>query len=140
VLLTGGLALTISGCSSDDETSADSTAPTTAPTTSQAANSTGDATETTSAPSDTTPADSSADLTLEGFEFSPAELTATPGQKLSVVNNDGSPHTVTLLDTSVDVEVSAGGSGEVVAPSEPGAYSMICEFHDSMTGTLTVSS
>jgi plastocyanin len=62
-----------------------------------------------------------------------------PGRKITVVNQDRAPHTVTARDNSFDTGTIAGGQrAEITAPSSPGTYPYICAIHPSMTGTLLV--
>jgi len=74
-------------------------------------------------------------LVIEGFAFSP--VTVQRGATVTVVNRDAMQHTVTGagFDTGV---IEAGGTATLVAPSEPGTYTLSCGIHPSMTGTLTV--
>lgn len=132
VIVTGGLALTISACGSDDESS-DTTTPSEA--TVDGADTTVAATDTTVGSSD----DSTAKVMLVGFAFTPSDIEATPGEVFTVSNDDPSPHTFTLPGTTVNVEVPSGSSATVTAPTEAGTYQLICEFHGPMTGTLTVT-
>jgi plastocyanin len=64
----------------------------------------------------------------------------SPGQQVTVVNNDDSAHTVTSdADNLFDVRISGGGGTETfAAPTTPGTYPFHCKYHASMHGTLTV--
>jgi plastocyanin len=78
-----------------------------------------------------------AQLTIAGFEFS--SVTVAPGATVTVVNQDGFPHTVTAEDGSFDSgTVDGGTTGSFVAPATPGTYQFLCNFHPQMSGTLTV--
>ena len=123
LVLASGLLFGLGACSDDDED---------------------DATDDTEAPADDgatddteAPAEGGDGITIADFTFSGA--TAEAGGTVSVVNEDGTTHTVTSDDDAFD-EVSLGGgeSGELTAPSEPGDYPFHCEIHRNMTGTLTV--
>ncbi|MFE1788719.1 cupredoxin family copper-binding protein [Streptomyces sp. NPDC059525] len=80
-------------------------------------------------------------IVIENFTFSPADLQVRPGEKVTVVNRDSAPHTVTAtggqtFDTGT---ISAGATATFTAPSAPGAYPYLCTIHPNMKGTLTVA-
>ncbi len=76
---------------------------------------------------------------ISNFAYGPASLTVAPGAKITVMNKDQAPHTVTANDKSFDTGTIAGGQqGEMTAPSKPGSYPYICTIHQYMTGTLIV--
>jgi plastocyanin len=78
-------------------------------------------------------------IVMKSFTFTPASLTVAPGAKITVVNQDQAPHTVTANDKSFDSgNISSGQRGEVTAPTKPGSYPYICTIHQYMTGTLIV--
>jgi plastocyanin len=78
-------------------------------------------------------------IVMKSFAYTPASLTVAPGTKLTVVNEDQAPHTVTANDKSFDSGTISGGQrGEVTAPTKPGSYPYICTIHQYMTGTLIV--
>ncbi|MCA1694702.1 MAG: cupredoxin domain-containing protein [Actinobacteria bacterium] len=66
-------------------------------------------------------------------------MVAAPGKKITVINQDRAPHTLTARDKSFDTGTIAGGQrGEITAPSSPGTYPYLCSIHPTMTGTLIV--
>jgi plastocyanin len=78
-------------------------------------------------------------IVIKNFTFVPASLTVAPGTKITVINDDQAPHTVTANDKSFDSGIIHGGQrGEVTAPTKPGSYPYICTIHQYMTGTLIV--
>ncbi|MEN8651674.1 cupredoxin family copper-binding protein [Streptomyces sp. 21So2-11] len=78
-------------------------------------------------------------ITIKNFTFTPAELTVSPGTKVTVVNNDSTPHTVTASDKAFDTAtIAAGKTATFTAPSRAGAYAYICSIHQYMTGLLKV--
>jgi plastocyanin len=78
-------------------------------------------------------------VVIKNFAFGPATMTVAPGTKITVVNQDRAPHTVTAVNKSFDTGTIAGGkSGQITAPSTPGTYPYICTIHPSMAGTLIV--
>jgi plastocyanin len=78
-------------------------------------------------------------VVIKNFAFGPATMVVPPGTKITVVNQDKAPHTITAANKSFDTGTIAGGkSGTFTAPSTPGTYPYVCTMHPSMTGTLTV--
>jgi plastocyanin len=80
--------------------------------------------------------------------YDPAELTASAGAEVSVVNQDNVPHTVTsgtgnndpdkgsIFDTSI---INGGESGTIsLAEVDPGTYDYFCIVHEYMKGVLVV--
>lgn len=79
-------------------------------------------------------------IVIKDFRFEPADLTVAPGAKVSVVNEDSTPHTVTAqaanaFDTGT---IEGGETATFTAPPTAGTYRYLCGIHPSMTGTLTV--
>ena len=78
-------------------------------------------------------------IEIKNFTYMPTPLTVAPGTKITVINQDRAPHTVTADDKSFDSGTISGGQrGEVTAPSKPGSHSYICTIHQYMKGTLIV--
>ena len=78
-------------------------------------------------------------IVIKNFTFMPASLTVAPGTKITVINQDQAPHTVTAGDKSFDSRTISGGQrGEITAPTKPGSYPYICTIHQNMKGTLIV--
>jgi plastocyanin len=78
-----------------------------------------------------------ADLTIVDFSFSPAELSVTEGQTISVTNIGENSHTFTTDDGAVDETIGAGDTVEVTLTGvASGGFH--CRFHSQMTGALTV--
>ena len=78
-------------------------------------------------------------ITIEGFAFSPADLTAAVGDTITVTNNDGAPHTLTADDGSFDTgRLNRGESAEITL-SAAGSFPYKCAFHPNMRGTITVA-
>ncbi|MDJ0463836.1 cupredoxin domain-containing protein [Streptomyces sp. H27-C3] len=87
-----------------------------------------------------TTASTSMTVTIKDFKFSPARITVAPGQKITVINQDSSPHTLTAeegkeFDTG---NLAKGKRATITAPRTKGEYAFLCSIHPSMTGTLTV--
>ena len=78
-------------------------------------------------------------ITIKNFAYVPPSLTVAPGTKITVVNEDEAPHTVTATNHAFDSGIIQGGQrGEVTAPTTPGSYPYICTIHPFMKGTLIV--
>lgn len=78
-------------------------------------------------------------VVIKNFAFGPVSLAVTSGTKITVVNQDRAPYTMTARDKSFDTGTITGGQrGEITAPSSPGTYPYLCIIHPSMTGTLIV--
>jgi plastocyanin len=83
----------------------------------------------------------SATITIQNFSFSPAKVTVTPGEKVTVTNKDSVAHTVTANDKKFNTgDIEPGKTVTFTAPSSPGSYPYICTIHQYMTGMLTVKS
>jgi plastocyanin len=129
----------LGACSSESTSSATPTtvAPTVAPAETAAPDT---AAPDTAAPDTAAPVDSAAPaggvtLTIQDFAFSPATVAA--GQPLTITNADDFPHTVTDSGGAFAVRVS-GGASDTVTIDAPGTYSIVCEIHPSMAGTIVV--
>jgi plastocyanin len=85
------------------------------------------------------PADPTSTITLLDNEYSPADPVITSGE-LQLVNDGASPHTFTVEDEQIDVEVEAGAQATETIDLAPGTYTLFCEFHrgQGMETTLTV--
>jgi|SRR2546423_15398074 plastocyanin len=78
-------------------------------------------------------------VVIKNFAFGPATMVVPPGTKITVVNQDKAPHTMTAVNKSFDTGTIAGGQhGVLTAPSTPGTYPYVCAMHPSMTGSLIV--
>jgi plastocyanin len=81
----------------------------------------------------------SATITIQNFSFSPAKVTVTPGERVTVTNKDAVAHTVTANDKKFNTgDIEPGKTVTFTAPSSPGSYPYICTIHQYMTGMLTV--
>ena len=80
---------------------------------------------------------SSGGITIKDLVFTSTPVKA--GDTVTIQNNDTVAHTVTSDDgTSFDVQVDAGKSATLTAPSKAGSYKYHCKIHSQMHGTLTV--
>jgi plastocyanin len=80
-----------------------------------------------------------ADITISNFSFSPSSFSAKAGQKVNVLNNDPTQHSLISDDGTFDTGLlSSGQQGSFTAPAKPGTYQYHCSIHTTMTGTLIV--
>ncbi len=92
-----------------------------------------------SAPS---PPAASADVTMidiKDFKFVPAVGRVEVGQKITVTNQDRAPHTLTAIDKSVDSKNLDKGESYTFTVEKAGEFPYICDIHQYMEGSLTVS-
>ncbi len=81
---------------------------------------------------------SGASVTIQGFAFSPADLTVAKGATVTWTNQDSVPHTVKFGDGTVSPTLNKGESYSRTF-SDAGEFSYICGIHPSMTGKVKVS-
>ena len=87
----------------------------------------------------TQPASVAAAITIQNFAFAPVELTVPAGTTLTVTNADSDAHTLTADDGSFDTGRIDPGASVTITLDQPGTYTYHCNFHQSMTGTITVT-
>jgi plastocyanin len=79
-------------------------------------------------------------VNANNFSFNPAEVTVASGDTITARNvNPLTPHTFTVEDTDIDVNLSGGTQEDVTIDLDPGEYGFVCTIHGQMTGTLTVT-
>jgi plastocyanin len=76
-------------------------------------------------------------VTVKGFKFAPAAVTAHVGDTIEWTNNDPMPHTSTAKTGDWDLSLPAGKSASFVIKKK-GAVDYFCKIHPSMTGKVTV--
>jgi plastocyanin len=81
-----------------------------------------------------------AEVRIEGFAFTPANVTIHAGTTVRWENFDPFPHTVTSVTPAGLFDSGALGQGDIFQYqfTKPGIYSYRCNFHPAMTGTVTV--
>jgi plastocyanin len=80
------------------------------------------------------------EITIKDFSFSPDPLQAKVGDTITVKNDDGTTHTLTADDDSVDTGNIDGGESASVQLDEAGTLEYHCEFHETtMKGSIEVS-
>lgn len=74
---------------------------------------------------------------IESMRFTPQTLTVRRGDRVTWVNKDLFPHTVTAAGKFDSHEIAAGASWTYVA-AKAGEYDYVCTLHVGMTGRLEV--
>ncbi|MGS1110414.1 cupredoxin domain-containing protein [Achromobacter anxifer] len=77
-------------------------------------------------------------VTIEGMQFTPAELAVKRGDKVTWINKDLVPHTATAVSKAFDSGVIAAGASWTYTVREEGGSAYVCLFHPTMQGTLIV--
>ncbi len=80
---------------------------------------------------------------LQNFAFAPADLTIAAGSEVVWLNQDGAPHNVTFVDSSIASDNFFQGDSFAATFTEPGVYQIYCTLHGSpdgsgMASTVTV--
>lgn len=81
-----------------------------------------------------------ADVTIAGFAFGPGKLEVAPGKPVTWVNNDDSPHQISMTTGTTQSRgpVLTKGQSYAQAFSTPGVYDYMCGLHPSMKGQVEV--
>ena len=81
-----------------------------------------------------------ADVAIAGFQFGPATLRVTAGQKVSWTNADDTPHQITLVGGDARrSEVMLKGQSATLQFDAAGNIAYICGLHPTMKGTIEVA-
>ena len=100
------------------------------------------AASTTAASTTTTAATASGETTVVAvdFKFSPQNIKATTGTKVTWTNNDSATHQIVSKGDPFpgDGTIDSGQSYSVTFDT-PGTYDYFCGIHNSMTGSIVVS-
>ena len=75
---------------------------------------------------------------IEGMKFVPERLEVKAGDKVTWVNKDFVPHTVTATKSGVESGDIAQGKRWTFTAKRPGEMDYICRLHPVMRGTLIV--
>ncbi|MBN8509371.1 MAG: cytochrome P460 family protein [Burkholderiales bacterium] len=79
-------------------------------------------------------------VTIAGFQFGPATLKVTAGQKVTWVNNDDTPHQVTLVGGDERrSDLMLKGQSATMQFDAAGNIAYICGLHPGMKGTIEVA-
>lgn len=78
-------------------------------------------------------------INIKNYSFGQPQLTVKVGTKVTWINNDSVPHTVTSSQSDVlnSAELSTGESFSATL-SQPGRIDYHCNIHPSMTGSIVV--
>ncbi|HSL10031.1 MAG TPA: cupredoxin domain-containing protein [Actinomycetota bacterium] len=93
------------------------------------------------APEDLCPNPSEATtIELADFSYAPGCAAVDAGSSLELRNVGDAPHTFTVNDTGIDVNVDAGGTATVeLTGIAAGTYEVVCTLHPQMEGALQVA-
>lgn len=83
-------------------------------------------------------AQAGATITINQFQYEPADLAAKVGQAITVTNNDDMPHTVTAEDGSFDVTVPAKGNATVNV-AKAGKFPYKCTMHPDQHNPASIT-
>ena len=78
-------------------------------------------------------------IAIQGFQFSPTDITVKKGTTVLWNNRDSASHTVTGENGGPDSPSLSTGQAYSFTFSTPGTFSYHCTFHPSMKGTVTVT-
>lgn len=79
------------------------------------------------------------DVEMGDLFYLPLCIEAADGTTLAIANTGDMPHTFTVNDTDLNLDVPAGEDGELVVADVPtGLYKVICLYHPQMTAALKV--
>lgn len=80
-------------------------------------------------------------IRIQDFLYEPDPAAVRVGEKVSIVNEDQAPHTISdkADRRAFDSGTIKGGVRGSMTFSEPGRYAYFCEFHPTMRGSVTVS-
>lgn len=77
-------------------------------------------------------------IVVDQLAFGPAPADLHVGDTLRWVNHDIFQHSATAKDGQFDVELPAGGAGQVVL-KRSGTIAYVCRYHPGMAGQITVA-
>lgn len=77
-------------------------------------------------------------VSIEGFAYSPADLTVAEGTTVEFANDDSTSHTATATDDTFDTGTIKGGDSGSLTLKQAGTFQYYCLFHPFMKGTVTV--
>jgi plastocyanin len=78
------------------------------------------------------------DVRIAGFAFGPGKLMGMVGQPVTWVNEDDSPHQVTIVSTKERSPILLKGQSHVMGFNSAGTYEYICGLHPNMKGAIEV--
>ncbi|HEX6212021.1 MAG TPA: cupredoxin domain-containing protein [Methylomirabilota bacterium] len=78
------------------------------------------------------------DVKITGFVFGPNKLTGTVGQPVTWLNEDDSPHQITIVSTKERSPILLKGQSHAIAFNTAGTFEYMCGLHPSMKGTVEI--
>jgi plastocyanin len=80
-------------------------------------------------------------IEIKNFLYSPAAATVKVGAKVSVTNEDSAPHTLTDRATpaAFDSDTIKQNQTRTVTFTKAGTFKYYCQFHPTMSGTVTAT-
>lgn len=75
-------------------------------------------------------------VTIDGVQFSPAELLVHPGDRIVWVNKDPFPHTATAANKMFDSGSIAANASWSYTVTKKGDIDYSCTFHPTMKGKI----
>jgi plastocyanin len=75
---------------------------------------------------------------IEDMRFNPRTLTVRRGDRVTWINKDPFPHTVTATDGKFDSHAIAPDGSWTYAARKAGEYDYVCTLHVTMKGRLLV--
>jgi plastocyanin len=77
-------------------------------------------------------------VVMKNFDFSPMDVTVTPGSTVTWKNLDGEPHTVASRDGLFRSPALNQNDTYHFRFASPGIYKYMCSIHPKMMATVTV--
>jgi plastocyanin len=77
-------------------------------------------------------------VAIQGFTFAPGGVTVPPGRAITWVNNDDSPHQVTVQGTKLRTDFILKGASATLRFDQEGVYAYACALHPGMKGSVEV--
>jgi plastocyanin len=78
------------------------------------------------------------DVKIAGFVFGPNKHGSTVGQPVTWLNEDDSPHQITIVSTKERSPILLKGQSHAMGFNTAGTYEYICGLHPGMKGSLEV--
>jgi plastocyanin len=78
------------------------------------------------------------DVKIAGFVFGPGKLSGTVGQPVTWLNEDDSPHQITIVSTKERSPILLKGQSHAMAFNTAGTFEYMCGLHPSMKGTVEI--